>query len=659
MATSSEAASPIGIANVAGESGLGKTTFINTLFSTTIKNYADHRRRHAKQVDKTVEIEITKAELEEKFFKVRLTVIDTPGFGDYVNNRDSWMPIIEFLDDQHESYMLQEQQPRRVDKIDLRVHACLYFIRPTGHTLKPLDIEVMKRLSSRVNLIPVIAKADTLSPADLARFKHRIRGVIEAQGIRIYQPPLEEDDEGAAQHARTLISAMPFAVIGSEKDVKTSDGRVLKGRQYAWGVAEVENEDHCDFKKLRSTLIRTHMLDLIHTTEEMHYEAYRAQQMETRKFGEARPRKLDNPKFKEEEESLRKRFTEQVKVEENRFRQWEQKLISERDRLNKDLESTHAAIKNLEGEMEQMQGSYSSGLGQYILTGSSDRSIRLYNPAKASTSSTGSGLVQTYSAHGYEVLDISVTEDNARFASVGGDKQVFLWDVATARTLRRWSGHFGRVNCVGVGGEEGSVVVSGSFDATVRLWDCKSQSTKPIQVFEDSKDSVSSLHVLGHEIVTGSVDGKLRLYDLRMGMVYVDTIGHPITSVHQTHDGNAVLVSTLDSVIRLMDKSNGQMLQSYKGHANTEYRIRSCLGLADSIVISGSEQGKLYVWDLLEGQIIETLAAHDGKVASAVSCCSPRKEWASAGTDGKNLRRFEGTFTNLAGTVSIWGMTPS
>ena len=54
---------------MAGESGLGKTTFINTLFSTTIKNYQDHKRRHAKQVDKTVEIEITKAELEEKFFK--------------------------------------------------------------------------------------------------------------------------------------------------------------------------------------------------------------------------------------------------------------------------------------------------------------------------------------------------------------------------------------------------------------------------------------------------------------------------------------------------------------------------------------------------------------------------------------------------------------
>ena len=164
---------------------MGKTTFINTLFSTTIKNYADHKRRHAKQIDKTVEIEITKAELEEKFFKVRLTVIDTPGFGDYVNNRDSWMPIIEFLDDQHESYMLQEQQPKRQDKIDLRVHTCLYFIRPTGHTLKPLDIEVMKRLCSRVNLIPVIAKADTLSPSDLAKFKARVSTCVITRSIEL------------------------------------------------------------------------------------------------------------------------------------------------------------------------------------------------------------------------------------------------------------------------------------------------------------------------------------------------------------------------------------------------------------------------------------------------------------------------------------------
>jgi hypothetical protein len=66
------------------------------------------------------------------------------------------------------------------------------------------------------------------------------------------------------------------------------------------------------------------MLDLINTTEETHYESYRQGQLETRKPGENRPTKNGNPKFKEEEEALRKRFTEQVKQEELRFRQWEQ-----------------------------------------------------------------------------------------------------------------------------------------------------------------------------------------------------------------------------------------------------------------------------------------------------------------------------------------------
>jgi len=147
---------------------------INTLFSTELATGKDHTRRHTKQLDKTVEIDIIKAELEEKQFKVKLTVIDTPGFGDYVNNRDSWTPIVDFIDDQHELYMRQEQQPERNEKTDLRVHACLYFIRPTGHTLKPLDIEIMKRLGTRVNLIPVVAKADTLTPNDLAVFKQRV-----------------------------------------------------------------------------------------------------------------------------------------------------------------------------------------------------------------------------------------------------------------------------------------------------------------------------------------------------------------------------------------------------------------------------------------------------------------------------------------------------
>ena len=61
--------------------------------------------------------------------------------------------------------------------------------------------------------------------------------MVAAQGIRIYTPPIEEDDENAG-HARVLIDAMPFSIIGSTEDVKTPDGRVVKGREYIWGVAE-------------------------------------------------------------------------------------------------------------------------------------------------------------------------------------------------------------------------------------------------------------------------------------------------------------------------------------------------------------------------------------------------------------------------------------
>jgi cell division control protein 12 len=110
----------------------------------------------------------------------------------------------------------------------------------TSFSLKPLDIEIMKRLGTRVNLIPVVAKADTLTPEDLQTFKQRIREVVAAQGIRIYQPPIEDDDQASAEHARTLASAMPFSIIGSTLDVVTPDGRTVKGREYLWGVAEGE-----------------------------------------------------------------------------------------------------------------------------------------------------------------------------------------------------------------------------------------------------------------------------------------------------------------------------------------------------------------------------------------------------------------------------------
>jgi len=73
--------------------------------------------------------------VEEKSFAVKLAVIDTPGFGDQINNTDSHHAIVEFIDAQMEDYLLKEAKPdrnREKDK-DSRVHAVVYFLYPSGH----------------------------------------------------------------------------------------------------------------------------------------------------------------------------------------------------------------------------------------------------------------------------------------------------------------------------------------------------------------------------------------------------------------------------------------------------------------------------------------------------------------------------------------------
>jgi septin 7 len=103
-----------------------------------------------------------------------LTVVDTPGFGDFVNNDQSWNEIVNNIEQRFDAYLEAENKVNRTNIVDNRIHACVYFIQPTGHSLKPLDVAVMTRLHTKVNLIPVIAKADTLTDDEVLAFKRRV-----------------------------------------------------------------------------------------------------------------------------------------------------------------------------------------------------------------------------------------------------------------------------------------------------------------------------------------------------------------------------------------------------------------------------------------------------------------------------------------------------
>lgn len=72
---------------------------------------------------------------------------------------------------------------------------------------------------------------------------------------------------------------IPFAVVGSDQFVQAADGRTVRGRAYPWGVIEVDNEQHCDFVKLRQMLVRTHMEELREHTNDVLYEDYRTEKL--------------------------------------------------------------------------------------------------------------------------------------------------------------------------------------------------------------------------------------------------------------------------------------------------------------------------------------------------------------------------------------------
>jgi len=191
----------------------------------------------------------------ENGVKLRLNIVDTPGYGDLINNERCWDPIVKYIKDQHSAYLRKELTAQRERYLqDTRIHCCLFFIQPSGHALKPIDIVVLKKLSEFVNVVPVIAKSDSLTLEERAEFKHRIKEEFQFHNLRMYPYDNEEDDseEVAAKQAikvgtPQLDSALdthpadmaqellPFAVVGSERTVVVN-GRNVRGRQNKWGI---------------------------------------------------------------------------------------------------------------------------------------------------------------------------------------------------------------------------------------------------------------------------------------------------------------------------------------------------------------------------------------------------------------------------------------
>ncbi|XP_068083763.1 WD repeat domain-containing protein 83 isoform X2 [Anabrus simplex] len=226
----------------------------------------------------------------------------------------------------------------------------------------------------------------------------------------------------------------------------------------------------------------------------------------------------------------------------------------------------------------------------------------------------------------------SLTAIRSQIVSCGKDKNVILWDVSTGKILRTYHGHASSVTCVQFN-EESSVAVSGSQDNTVMCWDVKSRRREPIQVLKDAKDTITSLQVTDHEILTGSVDCRVRRYDIRIGEVISDFMGESVTSVRFTWDDQCMVVGCSDNTVRLIDKDTGELLGEYVGHKTGDYLIESSTDSTDKHVISGSTEGDVWCWDLVSAAVTKRLTHARGVTVSSLSAHPKKNVILSAAAD--------------------------
>jgi len=263
---------------VVGRSGLGKSTLINTLFSSKL-SHSLGRKSASQPIEKTTEILVHSHTLVENNVKLNLNIIDTPGFGDQINNDKCWEPLVKYIKEQHSQYLRKELTATR-DKFiaDSRVHCVLYFIPPNIKKLSQLDIQALKKLSEVANVVPVIAKSDSLTLEERSDFKKLLQHEFLHHQFNIYPYDSAELYDEERQLNEDIRSLIPFAIVGSETDIQIN-GELVRGRKTRWGAINIEDVSQCEFVFLRDFLTRTHLQDLIETTSLIHYEGFRSKQL--------------------------------------------------------------------------------------------------------------------------------------------------------------------------------------------------------------------------------------------------------------------------------------------------------------------------------------------------------------------------------------------
>jgi hypothetical protein len=257
--------------------------------------------------------------------------------------------------------------------------------------------------------------------------------------------------------------------------------------------------------------------------------------------------------------------------------------------------------------------------------------------------------VRRFEGHTGQVFSVSFSADDRLLASGSSDRTVRLWDPETGQELRRLEGH-GIVRSVSFS-TDGRLLASGGEDQSVRLWD--PGTGRELRCLSGHKDTVFSVSFSAGSrlLVSGGDDGTVRLWDPKKGEELRCLRGHQgrVHSVNFSADDRLLASGGADGTVRLWDPGTGQELRCLRGH---EGRVWSVSFSADSrLLASGGADGTVRLWDPDTGQELRRLEGHS-EIVYLVEFSPDGRVLATQGND-RTCRLWDAFRSNSILTIEI------
>ncbi|OQV15478.1 WD repeat-containing protein 5 [Hypsibius exemplaris] len=242
--------------------------------------------------------------------------------------------------------------------------------------------------------------------------------------------------------------------------------------------------------------------------------------------------------------------------------------------------------------------------------------------------------------HQLGVDEVQWSNDGRFLASASDDRTVKIWDVEKGVCIRTMRGHeISAFSCAW--NVQGNMIASGGADGMVIYWDTRTgtfirtvacHTSYPVTSLEFHKDS--------HILLSASTDGLCRIWEVATGhclKTLVEQSNPMVGSARFSPNGRYILVSHVNSSIKLWDYLRTKEKRAFQGHENEKYCIPAsflCGGRSGEpvSVVSGSEDGKLYVWDVNTRKVLKTLEYHKD-VCCATACHPFQRIIASGGLE--------------------------